>query len=237
VRQSKFVADVFTKDLKSGKLPYKAGEHDRIANYGKGFSNLLQMTDPKRITERLKSHYTSVGEDYVRHRSNDSKSIQENSLFESVDSKAAYALYRPDVSHLPDPLTFREAAQKYRNFGDPSIENHEARKVKIQIKSKPSISVKPGVALSIGNSRRTRHRDQFVKSVANDAPLEMSSFLGTQTLPIDDFNRRSSNALPSAGEIGGLLGLPKIKTLRKRANREATSISIVRNARTAKQDQ
>ena len=51
-----FVADVFTKDLKSGKLPYKFGEHDRIANYGRGFSNLLQMTDPTRITERLKNH-------------------------------------------------------------------------------------------------------------------------------------------------------------------------------------
>ena len=37
-----FIADIFTKELKTGKLPFKQNE-ERIARYGKGFSNLLTM--------------------------------------------------------------------------------------------------------------------------------------------------------------------------------------------------
>jgi len=40
--RKKFIADSFTKDLKTGRLPFRH-QGDRIARYGKGFSNLLHM--------------------------------------------------------------------------------------------------------------------------------------------------------------------------------------------------
>ena len=40
--KKKFIADSFTKDLKTGRLPFRH-QGDRIARYGKGFSNLLHM--------------------------------------------------------------------------------------------------------------------------------------------------------------------------------------------------
>lgn len=40
--KKKFIADSFTKDLKTGRLPFRQ-TGDRIARYGKGFSNLLHM--------------------------------------------------------------------------------------------------------------------------------------------------------------------------------------------------
>ena len=40
--RKKFNADSYTKDLKTGRLPFRQNG-DRIARYGKGFSNLLHM--------------------------------------------------------------------------------------------------------------------------------------------------------------------------------------------------
>ena len=40
-----FIADMFTKDLKAGKLPFNEN-NERIARFGKGFSNMLQMAAP-----------------------------------------------------------------------------------------------------------------------------------------------------------------------------------------------
>lgn len=39
-RKKLFMADAFTKQLKRGNINFEA---DRIARYGQGFSNLLQM--------------------------------------------------------------------------------------------------------------------------------------------------------------------------------------------------
>jgi len=38
-----FIADTFTKDVKKGHVAFNKKDNDRIARYGKGFSNLLQM--------------------------------------------------------------------------------------------------------------------------------------------------------------------------------------------------
>jgi len=49
-----FIADTFTKDVKKGHVSFNKKEHDRIARYGKGFSNLLQMaatTDIRTISK------------------------------------------------------------------------------------------------------------------------------------------------------------------------------------------
>ena len=49
-----FIADTFTKDVKKGNVAFGKKEHDRIARYGKGFSNLLQMaatTDTRSISK------------------------------------------------------------------------------------------------------------------------------------------------------------------------------------------
>lgn len=41
--RKKFMADIFMQDLKKGHaLPFRA-ENERIAHFGKGFSNLLHM--------------------------------------------------------------------------------------------------------------------------------------------------------------------------------------------------
>lgn len=56
------MADMFTKDLKAGrinvndaKLPFQ-NDGDRIARYGKGFSNLLHMAGAPQESTNINTH-------------------------------------------------------------------------------------------------------------------------------------------------------------------------------------
>ena len=61
-KRKKFMADMFTKDLKAGrinvndaKLPFQ-NDGDRIARYGKGFSNLLHMAGAPQESTNINTH-------------------------------------------------------------------------------------------------------------------------------------------------------------------------------------
>ena len=42
----------------------------------------------------------------------------------TLDSRAHFALYRPDLKQLNDPYTFNEAQRKYRRQGDPKMDEY-----------------------------------------------------------------------------------------------------------------
>ena len=46
--QKAFIADVFKKEVKQGKLVFRKDKH-RIASYGKGFSNMLQLLNKPKL--------------------------------------------------------------------------------------------------------------------------------------------------------------------------------------------
>ena len=63
-RNKKFNAESFTKDLKTGRLPFRQNG-DRIARYGKGFSNLLHMAGTPGYGDGIPvSHSVSQGQEY-----------------------------------------------------------------------------------------------------------------------------------------------------------------------------
>ena len=51
---------------------------------------------------------------------------QENSTQpdDNLDSKAVFAIYRPELRHIQDPYTYDEAQRKYRRQGDPKMEEY-----------------------------------------------------------------------------------------------------------------
>ena len=73
---------MFTKELKSGKMPFK-NDKDRIARYGKGFSNMLHMAAPPMGSRQL------VNGIYYQSSHGDSTAIdiQQDSI-QSVDQSA-----------------------------------------------------------------------------------------------------------------------------------------------------
>lgn len=46
------------------------------------------------------------------------------------DSRAAFGVYRPEIRHIPDPLTFKEAKRKYRMQAD-NLDDHARRMKKL----------------------------------------------------------------------------------------------------------
>ena len=132
-----FIADIFTKELKTGKLPFKQNE-ERIARYGKGFSNLLTMAGNPNSNVNPQSYQTqtqptnnnSLHEDSII--SNDQQegyTTQGNSIdhddLETESKEAAYAIYRPEIRNMPDPYTYREALRHYRDSDNPSMEEYQ----------------------------------------------------------------------------------------------------------------
>lgn len=47
-----------------------------------------------------------------------------------IDSKAAFAVYRPEIRGIPDPLTYREAIRKYKRQAQPMNIDHHANQFK-----------------------------------------------------------------------------------------------------------
>ena len=77
-QKGKFIADSFTKDLKTGRLPFRQNG-DRIARYGKGFSNLLHMAGaPGHGDPFLLSNSMSQGNDYSQMIVNENAADQDS---------------------------------------------------------------------------------------------------------------------------------------------------------------
>ena len=51
---------------------------------------------------------------------------QENSTQpdDNLDSRAVFAIYRPELRQIQDPYTYDEAQRKYRRQGDPKMEEY-----------------------------------------------------------------------------------------------------------------
>lgn len=47
------------------------------------------------------------------------------------DSRAAFGVYRPEIRHIPDPLTYKEAKRKYRMQADTNLDDHSRRMKKL----------------------------------------------------------------------------------------------------------
>lgn len=82
-----FMADAFAKDLKNGKLPYRKS-NQRIANFGQGFSNMLQLVaQPRNVGEPYKTQGLSVPDYSINDKRGSTgplsgNELQEDSLFE-----------------------------------------------------------------------------------------------------------------------------------------------------------
>lgn len=102
--------------MKAGKLPFTR-ENDRIARYGKGFSNLLQMSSVGEPSLQESSQHQDIYDQTMQQTSRQQATgITDDELMEdSVNKAAAYALYQPEVKPISDPLTYMEAKKKYRN--------------------------------------------------------------------------------------------------------------------------
>ena len=100
------MADACIKDLKFGKQPYKYLDVDRIAKYGKGFSNLIQLGTSSRHDRS--SHVRTAR---VPHEeslfSPDSEDHNRDIPDELLESGSKFALYRPEIKETPGPLTFK----------------------------------------------------------------------------------------------------------------------------------
>ena len=133
-----FIADIFTKELKTGKLPFKQNE-ERIARYGKGFSNLLTMAGHPNANVNPQSYNTqtqaptnnnSLHEDsIISNLQDEGYKSQGNSVdhddLETDSKEAAYAIYRPEIRNMPDPYTYREALRHYRDSNNPNMEEYQ----------------------------------------------------------------------------------------------------------------
>lgn len=125
-RNKKFNAESFTKDLKTGRLPFRQNG-DRIARYGKGFSNLLHMAGTPGYGDNFPvSNSVSQGQEYSQMTVNENRfehladpdSISVNMQGATEDTpanKAAFALYRPEPPNQTKiPLDSQTAVRKYR---------------------------------------------------------------------------------------------------------------------------
>lgn len=184
-----FIANIFTKELKSGKLPFLESG-DRLSRYGPGFSNLLQMAAPPLSTRLPHNHLMSTSVDHndsiisqqLGAGSNDEGYLSQDN--EDTQSKAAYALYRPELKKLQDPFTYEEAQRKYRRQGDPKMDEY-ARSLRNRMNIRrvaPNVAKQPAHNNSLSKVKASSPRGvkRSRNAVVGGHHNSMSRYLGMQ---------------------------------------------------------
>ena len=238
-KKNVFNADLFTKKLKTGKLAFKRG-NERIAKYGKGFSNLLQLASTPELNVQqpsfIEQHHQrspimsslecSTGGGSVGSQAGPPFSITDEMHADSANEyEAQFKVYRPDCGQIPNPLSYKEALVKYRRK-EGSIDELERSKPLTNRALRHRMhgtDIHKSIVQSIGKpkgkgliSNRNIYRAQDIAVYDTEAMLSLSIADSAQNRR--DFEQSPSAAAHASPRRFGSNSLPKIYTPRERAS-------------------